>query len=91
MQGRTIQTSDLVLYHGETCRYCQRVRQAAAELGIDLPMKDAWQDPSALEELLAGGGRSQVPCLRIEDTAGKVRWMYESEQIVAYLQQRFGG
>ena len=34
--------------------------------------------PSAQQkaELIAGGGKKQVPCLRIEDTGG-TRWMYE--------------
>jgi glutathione S-transferase len=30
-----------------------------------------------------------VPCLRIEDNNGDVRWMYESGDIISYLDQRF--
>ncbi|MDF3852182.1 hypothetical protein [Achromobacter denitrificans] len=29
-----------------------------------------------------------MPCLRIEE-AGGTRWMYESSDIIAYLEQRF--
>ena len=43
------------------------------------------RDPTAFRELLMGGGRATVPCLRIEDDAGAVRWLYESNDIVEYL------
>jgi len=36
-------------------------------------------------DLIAGGGKSQVPCLRIETENGDVRWLYESIDIVRYL------
>lgn len=36
-------------------------------------------------ELTSGGGKFQVPCLRIESADGKVRWMYESIDIIRYL------
>jgi hypothetical protein len=32
-----------------------------------------------------------VPCLRIEEAPGKVRWMHESADIIAFLRQEFGG
>ncbi len=35
-------------------------------------------------ELMAGGGKTQVPCLRISDGASE-QWMYESRDIVEYL------
>ena len=35
-------------------------------------------------ELLKGGGKGQVPCLRIE-SEGQVEWMYESDEIINYL------
>jgi glutathione S-transferase len=31
----------------------------------------------------------KVPCLRIEHEDGHSEWMYESDEIVAYLQRRF--
>ena len=40
------------------------------------------------DEMLQGGGKIQSPCLRI-DTAGEVEWLYESSEIIKYLQQRF--
>ncbi|HAI96784.1 MAG TPA: glutaredoxin, partial [Methylococcaceae bacterium] len=35
-----------------------------------------------------GGGKLKVPCLRIEED-GKVSWMYESSDIINYLEDRF--
>ena len=41
--------------------------------------------PENNADLIAGGGKSQVPCLRIEDENGDVHWMYESIDIIRYL------
>jgi len=38
-----------------------------------------------------GGGKLTVPCLKIENDSGEVTWMYESSDIVAYLEGRFMG
>jgi glutathione S-transferase len=40
------------------------------------------------DELLQGGGKIQSPCLRIK-TGEEVTWLYESSEIIKYLQQRF--
>ncbi|RMG57334.1 MAG: glutaredoxin [Gammaproteobacteria bacterium] len=73
------------LYHFPTCPFCIRTRRALRRMGIDLPLRDALHDPQAREELEQGGGRIQVPCLRIPDANGKDRWLYESDDIIAYL------
>ena len=82
----------LTLYHFSTCPYCVMVRRAAGRLAIDLPMKNIHQDRAAFDELVAGGGRKQVPCLRIERADGggdsKVQWLYESTDIIEYLRER---
>ena len=54
-------------------------------LGLDIMLKDIMFNPSNNADLIAGGGKSQVPCLRIEDEHGNVRWMYESIDIIKYL------
>lgn len=48
-------------------------------------MRDTMLDGGASEELRSGGGRSTVPCLRIQQNDGSVHWMYESLDIVNYL------
>ena len=36
--------------------------------------------------LESGGGKLKVPCLRIENNKGEVNWMYESSDIITYLE-----
>lgn len=76
------------LYKSDTCGFCFRVRAYAEQLGMDLPLRDINGDPEAFRELLQGGGRSTVPCLRIEragEAGTEVQWMYESIDIMRYL------
>lgn len=75
----------LVLYQYPSCPFCARVRRFLDERGIDLPMRDILRDAAAFRQLLLGGGRATVPCLRIENDAGEVRWLYESADIVDHL------
>ncbi len=44
--------------------------------------------PKNKAELIAGGGKKQVPCLRIDSENGDVQWMYESDDIIHYLKQQ---
>ncbi len=83
------QTKALRLYHFNACPYCRRVRRDIRLLGLDVEMKDIKLDPAAKAELVAGGGKKQVPCLRIEEPSGAARWMYESRDIATYLHERF--
>jgi len=53
--------------------------------------RDAKRCDTAKGELLAGGGRLKVPCLRVVDTAGGESWMYESKDIIDYLEGRLAG
>ena len=50
-----------------------------------MPLRDILSQPGNNVELIAGGGKSQALCLRIEDDKGEVRWMYESIEIIQYL------
>ncbi|WP_313624025.1 glutaredoxin [Achromobacter sp.] len=78
----------LSLYQFHACPFCVKTRRAAHRLNVPISLRDAKGDPAAREALLAGGGKVKVPCLRIEE-AGGTRWMYESSDIIAYLEQRF--
>jgi len=84
------ETSRLTLYHFEVCPFCRRVRAAIERLALNIELRDTRRDPGAYRELLEGGGRTMVPCLRIDHGHGQVEWMYESTDIVAYLNRRFG-
>ena len=82
------QAAALSLYQFQACPFCVKTRRAMHRLNVPVTLHDAKNDPQAREQLLAGGGKIKVPCLRIEDADG-TRWMYESSEIIAYLDQRF--
>lgn len=83
------QARSLSLYQFQACPFCVKVRRALHRLNVPVALRDAKHDPVARQALLEGGGRVKVPCLRIEEQ-GEVRWMYESNDIIAYLEKRFG-
>lgn len=82
--------SQLALYQFKTCPFCIKVRQEMRRLSLKIELRDAQFDPVHRAALLEGGGKVMTPCLQITQADGQVRWMYESDQINAYLQQRFG-
>ena len=73
------------LYYFSSCPYCIFVRLALWWFGLRVALKDVMFDSSNNRDLITGGGKSQVPCLRIENEDGSVRWLYESIDIVRYL------
>lgn len=83
------QCRDLALYQFKTCPFCIKVRQEMRRLSLDIELRDARNDPRHRADLLQGGGAVKVPCLRITDAQGNSQWMYESGDIIRYLQQRF--
>jgi len=82
------QTANLVLYHYAACPFCVKVRWAMRRQSMNIETRDAKRNPQFADELMAGGGRLKVPCLRIEGEKGAVTWMYESSEIIAYLELR---
>jgi glutaredoxin len=84
------EAGQLALYHFEMCPYCRKARRDIRLLGLHIEQRDIKKDPARRAELVAGGGKVQVPCLRISEPDGSVRWMYESRDIGRYLRQRFG-
>ncbi|HAF45177.1 MAG: glutaredoxin [Sideroxydans sp. GWF2_59_14] len=83
------QCSQLQLYHFSTCPFCIKVRHEMARLSLPITLRDAQHDPEHRDALQQGGGKIQTPCLRIADAQGRVQWMYESNDIIQYLQHRF--
>ena len=86
-----METSQLALYHFEGCPYCMRVYREINNLKLQIERKDIRQSQQSYDELVAGGGKKTVPCLRIQHTDGNVQWLYESWDIVQYLRQNFSG
>ncbi len=83
-----VQTNTLALYQFEACPFCVKVRRSMDRLSLNVELRDAKNDTTHREALLTEGGRVKVPCLRIEEE-DNVTWMYESDDIIRYLEQRF--
>ena len=75
----------LTLYHNSTCPFYHRVLDTIQELGIEVEERDVG-DPAVADELIARGGKLQVPYL--VDSARNVG-MYESMDIIAYLREHY--
>lgn len=80
----------LSLYHYDGCGYCRIVRARAEQLGIDLELRNIYQFPNHLDDLLHARGRQTVPVLRIETDDGRERWLPESRDIIRYLHELKG-
>jgi len=83
------QAARLSLYQYHGCPFCIRVRRELHRLNVDIELRDVRKNATYRQELLEQGGRSMVPCLRIDEN-GKSRWMYESGDIIAWLREQFG-
>ena len=79
----------LALYQFSACPFCIKVRKEMARLGLNITKRDVQHNQQHRSELETAGGKIKVPCLRIETAGGEVQWLYESADIIAYLQQRF--
>lgn len=83
------QTRNLTLYQFKTCPFCIKVRRAIKRQSLNIAMLDAQHDTRSRQQLLDGGGRIKVPCLKISQADGQVEWIYESQQIIQYLQRQY--
>jgi len=82
------QTKAMALYQFQLCPFCVKTRRAIQRLGLNIETRDALNDASHREALISQGGQFKVPCLAIRED-GQTRWMYESNDIISYLEQRF--
>jgi glutaredoxin len=83
------QCKNLAIYQFKTCPFCIKVRRELARLSLNIQLLDAQHHLQNREALLQGGGRVQVPCLRITDAQGQTLWIYESGEIIKYLNEQF--
>ena len=84
------ETAQLTLYQFLACPFCVKVRRVLQRQSLNIVTKDAKRCAQSREELLQGGGAVKVPCLKIVNNAGQESWLYESNEIVQYLEERFG-
>jgi glutaredoxin len=80
---------NLALYQFSACPFCIKVRKEIARLGLNIETRNAQHDDHHREALANGGGQVKAPCLLIADTNGSEQWLYESDAIKTWLQQRF--
>ena len=83
------QCQSMALYQFNTCPFCIKVREEMRRLSLTIEKRDAQHNATNRDELLQGSGATKVPCLKISQTNGEVRWLQDSNAIVAYLRERF--
>ena len=83
------QTDGLTLYQYKACPFCVKVRRAMKRQSLEIETRDAKRCDIARAELVAGGGSLKVPCLKVKSEDGQAQWIYESREIIGYLEGRF--
>lgn len=84
-----LQCQSLALYQFSTCPFCIKVRQEMRRLSLPIEKRDAQYNTAHRDALMQGSGATQVPCLKIIEANGQIRWLQDSGAIVAYLRERF--
>jgi glutaredoxin len=87
-QAVDVSAKGLSLYQFYACPFCVKTRRAIHRLNVPVSLVDAQGDQQNRDDLLNGGGAIKVPCLRIEEN-NEITWMYESNSIISYLNDRF--
>jgi glutaredoxin len=80
--------SQMSIYQFYACPFCIKTRRAIRRLNLPMEYRDAQSEGQHREDLEQLGGKIKVPCLRIQ-TAQEERWLYESNDIIAYLDAQF--
>ena len=78
-------TANMSIYQFKACPFCVKVRWALRKKGLSVKYLDAKNHELSRQELLSGGGKIQVPCLRIKHADGSSKWIYESDEIIRYF------
>ena len=66
-----------------------KVRKEMASLSLNIQKIDAQPPGAERDTLTREGGQTKVPCLKISNADGSAKWLYESKDIITYLQQQF--
>ena len=83
------QTKRLTIYQFEACPFCVKVRRFIRKNSLKINLKDAKNNKTYKFELVNEGGKHKVPCLRIEKTNTSTEWLYESTEIIKFLNKEF--
>jgi len=83
------QTKNLSIYQFEACPFCVKVRRFIRKNSLKINLKDAKNNKIFKSELVNEGGKHKVPCLKIEKINAKTEWLYESTEIIKFLEKEF--
>jgi len=83
------QTKNLTIYQFEACPFCVKVRRFIRKNSLRINLKDAKNNKIFKSELVNEGGKHKVPCLKIEKINAKTEWLYESTEIIKFLEKEF--
>ena len=78
----------LSLYQFNACPFCVKVRRHMRRKSLKIELRDAKNSNEISGELLREGGKLKVPCLRIEVGTQEVKWLYSSDEICAFLDDK---
>jgi len=83
------ETARWSLYQFHACPFCVKTRRHLKRHALPVKLRDAKVEGEFKAELIREGGRHKVPCLKIEKLDGSVEWLYQSNDIIAYVNNRF--
>jgi len=63
-----------------------KVRRDMKRNGLNIDLRNINKQPEYKDELIREGGKRTVPCLKITAKDDKTTWLYESKEIIQYLQ-----
>ncbi len=82
------ETKIIKLYQFYACPFCIKTRRAIKRLNLKVETRNAQAEGEFRKELELSGGKIMVPCLKLEG-AVEASWIYESNDIIKYLDERF--
>jgi glutaredoxin len=88
--SETAAEDKLALYQFSSCPFCSMVRANIERLGVEVELRDIFENAKYRDELIEARGRATVPVLRITSPNGEERWVPESRDIVRYLEKTVG-
>ncbi len=82
--------SVLAIYQYHACPFCVKTRRAMHRMNLPIELRDAKNNQTYRQELESEGGKIQVPSMKITEKNGSSRWLYESDNIIEYLETLYG-
>lgn len=74
------------LYFNNYCYFCHKVLAVLRNREHQIELRNI-AEASYHTELIEGGGKGQVPCLMVQSAGQGQHWMYESNEIINYINQ----